>query len=64
MHQTRTLAIDLPAALLRIVQGRATDTAALNEALIQMLEEPFLLERFLAAPSRLATRPSSTSHKE
>ena len=64
MHRTRTLSIHLPTALLRIVQARANTAVQLNEAFVQMLEEPFLLERFLAAPSRLATRPSSTSHKE
>ena len=63
MHKTHTLAIDLPAALVDILRGRSTDAAALNEAVVQMLEEPLLFERFLASPSR-APRPASTTYKE
>lgn len=63
MHKTHTLAIDLPAALLTILRGRSTDAAALNEAVVQMLEEPLLFERFLSSPSR-APRPLSTTHNK
>ena len=47
-----TITLTLPADLLALARRLAHTDARLNEAITQMLEEPELLERYLATPSR------------
>ena len=47
-----TLTLALPGDLLAIVRRLSKTDARLTEAITQMLEEPQLLEHYLANPSR------------
>jgi hypothetical protein len=47
-----TITLSLPDDLLALARRLARTDARLNEAIIQMLEEPQLLELFLTHPSR------------
>ena len=47
-----TITLSLPDDLLALARRLARTDARLNEAITQMLEEPELLERYLATPSR------------
>jgi hypothetical protein len=47
-----SLTLSLPGDLLALVRRLSRTDARLTEAIIQMLEEPQLLERYLENPSR------------
>ena len=47
-----SLTLSLPGDLLALVRHLSRTDARLTEAITQMLEEPQLLERYLANPSR------------
>ena len=47
-----SLTLSLPGDLLALARRLARTDARLNEAITQMLEEPQLLEHYLANPSR------------
>jgi len=47
-----SLTLSLPGDLLALVRRLSRTDARLTEAIIQMLEEPQLLEQYLANPSR------------
>jgi hypothetical protein len=51
-HDMDSLTLSLPGDLLALVRRLSRTDARLTEAIIQMLEEPQLLERYLENPSR------------
>ena len=57
-----TLTLSLPGELLATVRRLARTDSRLTAALTQMLEEPKLLEQYLAHPSRQEDTTNVTTH--
>jgi hypothetical protein len=57
-----SLTLPLPGELLAIVRRLSRTDSSLIEAITQMLEEPQLLEQYLAHPSRQEDTTNVTTH--
>ena len=62
-HDMDTLTLSLPGELIATVRHLARTDARLAEAITQMLEEPTLLEQYLAHPSRCTLIKENTWHE-